>query len=177
MGRDVCYTPAHMSRVKQFKRIRKRQEQRERPAPSKRQQIQQLPIQQQLNMLFTGIGHLADHLSEIELKVEFTMRQFKLRRPKAGGLILEGGKPQFEETTMLEFYLSQREQFAAVLQKERHEALRAELAAKGIDPDKVLNGNSGHADEADAAAVLERVASHGDGSGEGADADVEIPKC
>lgn len=165
-----------MSRVKAFKRMRKRQES---TRPSVKQQTKQIPIDTQLKMLFTGIGRMAEHLSELELMIEFAMRYIKLKRPKSGGLIIEG-REQFEELTLLQFFEQQRDAFAEALQKERHEAIRAELIAKGIDPDSV-NGDSTAHDEREGDKVIGRITGAGAGSEGGRDvasADTsELPQC
>lgn len=155
-----------MSRVKAFKRVRNQQRQHESHTPPKQQMPRQsLPIETQVNMLFAGIGRLAEHLSEIELMVEFTMRNIVLERKLQGGLILEGGRAQVERLSMLQFYERNRDAFAQQLQKERDEAIRTGLAASGsaggsADPNAPpRNGDSTRHDEREANDVLDRVRS------------------
>lgn len=77
---------------------------------------------------------MAAMLGELDLMVEFTMRQFKLTRKKSGGIIIPGAPQATEQISLLELYVQQREQFAATLTEERNAFARAQAIAAGQQP-------------------------------------------
>ena len=89
------------------------------------------PLDVQVRSCISAINKMAGMLGELDLMVEFTMRQFKLQRPAATGLILPGVKPQMEQLSLMELYMQQRESFAAQLTEERNAFARAQAAAQG----------------------------------------------
>lgn len=117
-----------MSRVKDLKRRAKHVNGfRHTFAP---QQTQRPPLQQQIDQIFAGLGKLADLLAELDLQIEFTMRQIQMKRAVPGSIITStDGKPQYETLNLLQLYATQREAFAQFLMKERHATLEAQRIA------------------------------------------------
>lgn len=99
------------------------------------------PVQQQLDMLFAGITRLADHLSELDLKIEFAMRQIQLGRKIPGALVDAQGRVPMEQVSLLQLYAAQRDRFAALILRERDEITRAQQAASAQG-----DGDPGHDD-------------------------------
>lgn len=91
---------------------------------------QRPPLQQQMDMLLQGLENLAHHLSELDLMVEFTMRQIRLGRVIPGALVGANGKPPMEQISLGHLYEQQRDAFAEQLLKERHEIARTLKAAQ-----------------------------------------------
>lgn len=125
-----------MSRVKSLKRARHHNGFKSIPG----QLSQRPPLQQQIDMLKAGIDRLAYHLSELELMIHFTMRQFKLQRPIPGSIITStDGKPQYETMTIFEKFQRERVVFAQQLMEE-HRALACAQADAAASAGEVNSG-------------------------------------
>ena len=120
-------------RAKQFQRLNGHNATAAARQQTKKSFADVLPLDIQISMALRGLDRLAGHVAELGLMIEFTMRNIIISRPKAGGLIIGGGKPEVERTSMLGLYEQHREQFAAQLMEERRAIARAQQAAKSGD--------------------------------------------
>lgn len=68
---------------------------------------------------------------ELDLQVEFTMRQIRMKYEVPGSIITSpDGKPQVKVMDLLELFALQRNSFIAALKKEQDEIARAQQAAQ-----------------------------------------------
>lgn len=96
--------------------------------------------------MYRAVNDLANYVAEVELKIEFTMRQIRLGRVKPGAIVGANGKMPVEQCSLLDLFEEQREVFAEQLLTERRaeqeayrETLRAEQAA-GAGGDRTSQG-------------------------------------
>lgn len=119
-----------MSRVKAVKRARRHNGFHSIPG----QAAQRPPVQQQIDMIARGLDRLTYHLSELELMIHFTMRQFARKSVIPGSIITSlDGKPQYESISLFQLFEQQRETFAQQLMEERRAFARAHAAANATD--------------------------------------------
>lgn len=119
---------------------------RKNGSPFRSMKQQHPPTQQQLDVLFKAINDLANYTADVELKVEFVLRQIRLGRVKPGAIVGANGKMPVEQCSLLQLFEEQRDVFAEQLLAERqaereayHETLRAEQAA-GASGDRTSQG-------------------------------------
>lgn len=165
-----------MSRVKASKRPRQRSGKVVR-GPFKSFGATEPTLAMKVDMCIRGLDRLAEHLAEMDLRTEFLLRQMRLTRKVTSGLITSPtGQPQTQVITLSQMYEEQRETFAEMLMKERHEIAQAIAASRG------QHTGNGHADRVDPPAPV-LAPDFDPGTSAEADADVterstgDLPSC